>query len=139
MAVHAVYFMCRINPQTSQDFRDVCLQAINSGKASELIVHFSSTGGSLSEGFALYHFLKSLPVNVTVTNGGSVESSAVIAYLGGKKRLVSSNARFVFHPWTWNFGNRDVFVPEIREALHSLEADMERFVLLVSDVTKGAP
>lgn len=138
MAIHVVHFMCAISANTAQKLRDCCLQAINNGKATELIIHLSSTGGSLHEGFTLHHFLKSLPVDVTVTNAGSVESSAVIAYLGGKKRLVSPNARFVFHPWTWDFGSGGRHVPVIREALHSLEADMARFISVVGEATKGA-
>jgi len=113
------------------------LRAIND-KADELIIHMSSTGGGLHEGFTLHHFLKSLPVKVTVTNAGSVESSAVIVYLGGHKRLVSANARFVFHPWTWDFGAGGRYIPVIREALHSLEADAARYRSLVAEATKDA-
>jgi len=138
MTVHVVYFMCGITPKTAQDFRSCCLDAINNGKASELLIHMSSTGGNLHEGFTLYHFLKSLPVKVTVTNAGSVESSAVIAYLGGRERFVSANARFVFHPWTWDFGAGARYIPTIKEALHSLEADMARYVLVVEEATKEA-
>lgn len=138
MGTHVVYFMCAINQDTSQRFRDFCLQAINNGKATELIIHMSSTGGSLHEGFTLHYFLKSLPVKVTVTNSGSVESSAVIAYLGGSRRLVSANARFVFHPWTWDFGAGGKYIPAIKEALHSLEADAARFISVVNEATKGA-
>lgn len=140
MAIHVIHFMCSINQQTGQTLREFCLSAINNkdNKADELIIHMSSTGGSLHEGFTLHHFLKSLPVKVTVTNAGSIESSAVIVYLGGHKRLVSANARFVFHPWTWDFGAGGRYIPAIKEALHSLEADVTRYRFLVAEATKGA-
>jgi len=77
-------------------------------------------------------------VNVTATNAGSVESAAVIVYLGATQRLVSANARFVFHPWTWDFGAGGRYIPVIREALHTLEADMARYVSVVAEATKGA-
>jgi ATP-dependent Clp protease, protease subunit len=138
MSIHVIHFMCGISIKTATDLRATCLDAVRNGSATELVIHMSSTGGSLHEGFTLYHFFKSLPVKVTITNAGSVESAGVMAYLGGHKRLVSANARFVFHPWTWDFGAGPRHIPAIREALHSLEADMARFVSVVAEATGGA-
>jgi ATP-dependent Clp protease, protease subunit len=138
MTVNVVYFLCNVNAQTCQDFRGICLRAVHEHKVKELLIHISSTGGSIHEGFTLYHFLRSLPVKVTVTNAGSVESAAVLMYLGGHLRLVSSHARFVFHPWTWGFGEGQRSIPTIKEALHSLEEDLQRFGSIVAEATKGA-
>ena len=138
MSIHVVYFMVGINADTGNKLRNCCLSAVHSGKASELVVHISSVGGGLHEAFTLYHFLKSLPVKVTTTNAGSVESSAVIMYLGGHHRIASSTGRFVFHPWTWDFGAGGQHIPVIEEALHSLKADMERFVEVFTQGTAGA-
>ena len=121
-----------------RDFQNVCLRAIHESKATELLIHISSVGGGLHQGFTLYHFLKSIPVKTTVTNAGSIESAAVLFYLGGNIRLVSPMARFAFHPWTWDFGAGPRQIPVIKEALHSLEADMDRFVNMVETATKGA-
>jgi ATP-dependent Clp protease protease subunit len=138
VSLHVIYFMTALNHATSAVFRKQCLEAINNQGATELIVHISSQGGSLHEAFTLYQFLKSLPVKVTTTNAGAVESAAVMFYLGGHHRTVSPAARFVFHPWTWTFGEGGHFVHVIREALHSLETDMDRFVEMFDKGTAGA-
>jgi ATP-dependent Clp protease protease subunit len=58
---------------------------------------FQSTGGSVADGIALYNFLKTAPIDITLYNVGSVQSVAAIAYLGAKKRKTSARATFVFH------------------------------------------
>ena len=60
-------------------------------------VLFNTTGGTVGEGIALYNFLRTFPIDLTVYNAGGVQSVGVIAYLGGKKRKVSANAAFMMH------------------------------------------
>ena len=58
---------------------------------------FQSSGGNVGDGVCLYNFFKSLPVDLTLYNAGSVSSIAVIAYLGAEKRKTSTRATFVIH------------------------------------------
>jgi ATP-dependent protease ClpP protease subunit len=82
--------------------------------------------------------LKSLPVKVTVNNAGSIESAAVIADLGSSVRVVSPVGRFVFHPWNLDFGAGPRFIPQVKEALHSLEIDQERYKTIFDKTTQAA-
>src|SRR5437764_9130338 len=50
---------------------------------------FQSTGGFVNEGIALYNFLRAVPLQLHLYNGGSVASIAAIAFLGAQRRYAS--------------------------------------------------
>lgn len=64
---------------------------------NSLHILFQSAGGGVGEGICLYNFLRTLPMDVTLYNSGSVQSVATIAYLGAKHRKVSRQAMFMIH------------------------------------------
>ncbi|HWJ94506.1 MAG TPA: ATP-dependent Clp protease proteolytic subunit, partial [Telluria sp.] len=80
MALHIVHFIGPINQNSVCTVRNLCLQALQSG-ASEIELHMSTEGGNMTAGFALYFFLKSLPLPLTTHNIGSVESVGVPIFL----------------------------------------------------------
>lgn len=61
---------------------------------------FQSTGGSVADGVCLYNFFKTVPLDLTLYNVGSVMSIAAVAYLGAKNRKTSARATFSFHRTT---------------------------------------
>jgi ATP-dependent Clp protease protease subunit len=67
------------------------------GQVEDVHLLFQSAGGMISDGISLYNFFKSLPLAVHLYNTGSVQSVAVIAYLGGDQRYVSRHANFMIH------------------------------------------
>jgi ATP-dependent Clp protease, protease subunit len=58
---------------------------------------FQSTGGSVADGVCLYNYFKTLPIQLSVYNVGSVQSIATIAYLGAKTRVANANSVFAIH------------------------------------------
>ena len=58
---------------------------------------FQSSGGCVGDGVCLYNFFRSLPIELTIYNVGSVYSAGVLAYLGGKRRVTSKRAMFMVH------------------------------------------
>jgi ATP-dependent Clp protease protease subunit len=60
-------------------------------------VLFQSTGGGIGEGVCLYNFFRTLSIDTTLYNAGSVGSISTISYLGAKKRKVSRHATFMIH------------------------------------------
>lgn len=56
-----------------------------------------SSGGGIGDGVCLYNFFKSLTMDLTIYNCGTVASIAAIAYLGAKRRKVSAHASFMLH------------------------------------------
>ncbi len=58
---------------------------------------FQSTGGIIGDGISLYNFFRTLPFEMHIYNTGSVQSIAIIAYLGAKNRYVSAYGHFMIH------------------------------------------
>ncbi len=89
-------------------------------------------------GFTLYNFLRSLPVPVTIHNLANVQSTAVIVFLAGSRRLVCPQARFLLHPLHWTFESGQVDHARLREYVGSLDNDLERFAEIFDRRTVGA-
>jgi ATP-dependent protease ClpP protease subunit len=135
---HIVHFIGPINHNTACTVRNLCLQALQSG-ASEIELHLSSEGGNMTAGFALYFFLKSLPIPLSTHNVGSIESIAVVIFLAGAKRYACPGTRFLVHPLNWGFGSLvaadHARVTEWRECL---DFDAERYASIFDEATRGA-
>jgi ATP-dependent Clp protease protease subunit len=67
-------------------------------KTIHLLLH--STGGSVMDGVGLYNYLRKLPLQILTYNAGGVMSAAVLLYLAGSTRLVSTGATFMIHKST---------------------------------------
>lgn len=137
MSTHVVHFSGLVNGATCQALRNTCLQALQQ-KATELRLHFSSEGGSTFHGFALYGFLRSLPVPLITHNIGNVESIAVVVFLAGARRLTCPHGRFLLHALHWDFGAGSVDHARLREYVSSLNNDLDRFVEIFDRSTQGA-
>jgi ATP-dependent Clp protease protease subunit len=75
-------------------------QAVAGASAAKVRhIHFllESFGGFVGDGIALYNFFRTLPMDLTIYNVGSIQSIAVIAYLGAKNRKASASAAFMIH------------------------------------------
>jgi ATP-dependent Clp protease protease subunit len=57
----------------------------------------SSSGGMVEEGMSLYGFIRSLPVDITIHNIGSIDSIALAVYLAAARRLANPDATFLMH------------------------------------------
>lgn len=135
MSLHIVHFIGPINHNSVCTIRNLCLQALQSG-ASEIELHLSTEGGNMTAGFALYFFLKSLPLPLTTHNIGSVESVGVVIFLAGQKRYACPGTRFLVHPLHWGFGNLvaadHARVSEWRDCL---DFDAERYARIFEEAT----
>ena len=139
MALHIVHFIGPINHSSAGTLRNLCLQALQSG-ASEIELHLSTEGGNMTAGFALYFFLKSLPLPLTTHNIGSVESVGVVIFLAGQKRYACPGTRFLVHPLHWGFG--DLVAADhsrVTEWRECLDFDAERYATIFEEATRGSP
>ncbi len=124
----SVTFVGPMHYPATKNLRNLCCQLAGNG-VPEIYLQFSSTGGSLVEGFALYNFLRSLPTKLTTHNIGSVESIENIVFLAADQRYACSETHFLFHGFDWAFGDNQSLVHErIKEISMSLSADEMRFV-----------
>jgi len=61
------------------------------------IVIMNSRGGLLADGYALGRELRRLNATVKIANGSQCASSCAVAFLGGTRRIVASEASVMFH------------------------------------------
>jgi len=138
MSLHIVHFIGPINHNAVCTIRNLCLQALQSG-ASEIELHMSTEGGNMTAGFALYFFLKSLPLPLTTHNIGSVESVGVVIFLAGGRRYACPGTRFLVHPLHWGFGNLVAADhSRVSEWRDCLDFDAERYACIFEEATRGA-
>jgi ATP-dependent Clp protease protease subunit len=138
MSLHIVHFIGPINHNSVCTIRNLCLQAVQSD-ASKIELHMSTEGGNMTSGFALYFFLKSLPIPLTTWNIGSIESVGVVIFLAGERRFACPDTRFLVHPLHWGFGNLVAADhSRVSEWRDCLDFDAERYAKIFEDATGGA-
>jgi len=71
--------------------------AASGGGTKEVHLLFQSTGGMIGDGISLYNFFSALPMTLHIYNTGSVQSVAVLAYLGAEHRHASAHSSFMIH------------------------------------------
>ncbi len=137
MSLHIVHFIGPINHTSVCTVRNLCLQALQNG-ASELELHMSTEGGNMTAGFALYFFLKSLPLPLVTYNIGSVESVGVVIFLAGQRRYACPGSRFLIHPLHWGFGSLVAADhSRVSEWRDCLDFDAERYAAIFEEATKS--
>ncbi|RJG00414.1 ATP-dependent Clp protease proteolytic subunit [Noviherbaspirillum sedimenti] len=94
----------RVDDDMVQRFFKQLANAVSNGVQS-LHLMVQSTGGIISEGIALYNYLRCLPIELTTYNTGTVQSIAVIVFLAGSKRKASRTATFMLHKATFYAGS----------------------------------
>ena len=138
MSLHIVHFIGPINHSSACAIRNCCLQALQNG-ATEIELHMSTEGGNMTAGFALYFFLKSLPLPLTTHNIGSVESVGVVIFLAGQKRYACPGTRFLVHPLHWGFGSLVAADhSRVSEWRDCLDFDAERYATIFLETTRAA-
>ena len=67
------------------------------GKGFSNMVFLSSGGGILSDGYNMGNLFRKYQVTTIVTGGQTCASSCAVAFLGGKFRTMSHDAKLIFH------------------------------------------
>jgi ATP-dependent protease ClpP protease subunit len=119
-------FIGPIASNATRFLRNACCTAVND-KVTDLTSQFSSSGGTVDEGFSLYEFLLSLPLTLTMHNIGIVNSVAIIVFLAGDKRFANDNTIFYMHDETWTtLGAREYTSSKLKEYTYLLESSRLR-------------
>jgi ATP-dependent protease ClpP protease subunit len=102
-------------------------QLNNAGEFDSVRVHIHSRGGSVSEGFAIHDYIKSLGKPVETIIEGLCASIATVIALAGETRLMTPNSEFFIHnPWTEAGGDAAKFL-EVHEMLTENENKLADF------------
>lgn len=110
-----------IEQQAVQRFFNAFATIKNNGvKKVNLLIQ--SGGGIISDGFAVYTFLKNLPIDISTYNCGFVGSIAIMIYLAGNKRYASNLSKFMIHKSTIQLIN-PMNIPDIKNRSEATEKD----------------
>lgn len=102
-------------------------QLANAGEFDSIRLHIHSRGGSVSEGFAIHDYIKSLGKPVETIIEGLCASIATVIALAGDTRLMTPNSEFFIHnPWTGAEGDAAKF-QEVAEMLTENETKLADF------------
>lgn len=106
----------------------------NKEKIDELAINIGSYGGDVAAGIILYHYLKSLPFNVTTHNIGETSSSAILFYLGGSKRSCAPTCKFLIHPITYTLNGLFNYY-DLKQKIEIIKCDIKNYAEIVNKET----
>ena len=95
-----------IESSTAERFIDTVCNKIPADTKT-LYILFSSSGGSVSAGFVIYNFLRSLPYTIIMHTIGSVDCIGMVLFLAGKQRYATDNATFLLQRITSHPGESE--------------------------------
>jgi ATP-dependent protease ClpP protease subunit len=126
-----------INDQTVNRFIDVTSKAIAQYQPKALYFLFSSGGGFVNPGLALYNYLRALPQETVMHNMGSIDSIANAVFLAGKKRYASPTSAFLLHGISWTFqAQSSLSYVQMQESLSRFDAAEQLTAKIVGEHTK---
>ena len=96
-----------------------------------LIININSMGGNVSDGIAIYNFLKQLKCKIVTNNLGDVSSAAILLYMAGNIRTASDVSKFMFHPIKMGI-NSSLNFYQIKELMNNLERDINNYYAIIT-------
>ena len=99
----------------------------------EITIYFSSPGGDLAAGFAMYDLIKACPSSVTMIGYGEIMSAGVLILQAADKRLLMPNCSVMVHI---GYGQTGMDLPEnvVRQAESIKDATQRAYKLLAERI-----
>ena len=133
---HYITFVGAINAVSTMRLRAHCCELINDKNAEDITIMMSSRGGALLDGFALFNFLRALPVKLTMVNIGTVQSIANIVFLAADTRLACEDTYFMLHGFDRTYGQVKVAHSKLLEDTAVLEREKASFIGILKRRTR---
>ncbi len=129
-----------INEQSVNRFMDITSKAIAQYEPKTLYFLFSSGGGFVNSGIALYNYLRALPQEIVMHNMGSIDSIANAIFLAGKKRYAAPASVFLLHGISWTFqqGSSLTYL-QMQETLSQFDAAEQLTAKIIGEQTQLTP
>lgn len=109
-------------------------------KVKEIRLFIKSDGGDLIDYLAVYDLLRlcsQAGKKVTTIGVGDVASSAIVAFLGGDKRLATENTLFLVHPTKFNLaGAMTIPFAQMKEDIDNIAKQTELHLKIMEERTK---
>lgn len=107
--------------------KDVVSQVQQQKEAVEYDVIINSPGGSVTEGFAIYDYLKSLNKPLRTIGTGIVASIATIPFAAGQTRILKPGAKFMIHLPSGGVDGTAAYIEEYAKALKAAQTKIADF------------
>ena len=131
-------FIIRFFAPVSGQTISAMLKALDQVQASgsdRVTLLLSTGGGATDQGITAHNYLRACPLKVTSVNMGQVASIGSAIYCAGESRLTMPNARFGFHPNTFNINNQRLGINQLEEKANQLRVEHEAIASIVSAAT----
>ena len=129
-----------IDEAKAKAFMAACADALAQTNPSRLYFLFSSSGGSVDAGIALYNYLRALPVPIVMHNTGSIDSIANVVFLAADERYANPHSTFLLHGLHWGFAQgARLSWPQLQETVGRFKADEARMVGIITQRTRITP
>lgn len=125
MATSYINFTGKINEDVANKFMAACAAVIATDHPDCLYFLFSSPGGDVNAGVAIYNYLRALPVaRLVMHNIGSIDSVANVIFQAADERHSAPHSTFHFHGVALNLPgtNPSLSHSQIRELQSQIEA-----------------
>jgi len=125
MPTSYINFTGKINEDISNKFMAACAAVIATDHPDCLYFLFSSPGGDVNAGVAIYNYLRALPVaRLVMHNTGSIDSVANVIFHAADERFAAPHSTFHFHGVAMNLtgSNPNLNHSQIRELQSQIEA-----------------
>ena len=129
-----ISFGAEIDTRTSEQFLAATFNCIEKG-FDHIHYLFSTPGGEVAAGIAMYNTLKGLPVEITMQNVGNVDSIGNAIFLAGKNRIACRHSTFMFHGVGFHVSNIRLEEQFLREKLDGVTAEHVKIGGIIADET----
>ena len=116
-----VVFTAEIN-NTTLDHLIQALTNLSQQGVGEVYLAYSTSGGGIREGIALYNFLRGIPFNLITHNIGEVSSMGNPGFLAANTRYACPKSSFMFHSFHWLMEAKRYRQGELKEIVNELSA-----------------
>jgi ATP-dependent protease ClpP protease subunit len=131
-----IKFFAPVIDATINALMDAIDQKMKAGQKSFILL-ISSPGGSVFHSLSAYNYLKGIPADITTHNFGSVDSSSVVLYCSGKRRLSVPTARFLLHGVSFQFTQpASLEEKQLEETLKGLRIDLQNIARVIAANTE---
>ena len=131
-----INFYDSINEQKVKALMALIADVIAKQNPKKIYFLFSSTGGSVDAGIALYNYLRTLPVHIVMHNIGSVDSIANVIFLAADERYANPNSSFLLHGISWGFAQgANLSWVALQETVSRFKADEARMSGIITTRT----
>ena len=129
-----VIFTAEIMPQTVETLIQA-LSNLAQRKIPHIYLAFSTPGGQVADGIALYNFLCGIPSKLTIHNIGNVDSIGNAVFLAADKRYACKHSTFMFHGVGFDRPAGRYEEKPVREMLDGINAEQRRIGNIIAERT----